>query len=70
MRSTRFHAHANPDTHVLHPLQVHIPFPCIGGDWVLQASRVAPFIVIIYMDTSLFYQLSTTIFGACACSAE
>uniref|UniRef100_A0A6S8NKA7 1,3-beta-glucan synthase n=1 Tax=Dunaliella tertiolecta TaxID=3047 RepID=A0A6S8NKA7_DUNTE len=39
------------------------PFPCIGGDWLLQAVRVAPFVVIIYMDTSLFYQIATTIYG-------
>ncbi|KAF5834980.1 hypothetical protein DUNSADRAFT_8080 [Dunaliella salina] len=39
------------------------PFPCIGGDWLLQTVRVAPFVVIIYMDTSLFYQIATTIYG-------
>lgn len=39
------------------------PFPCIGGDWLLLAGRVCPFLVIIFMDTALFYQITTTIFG-------
>lgn len=39
------------------------PFPCIGADWLLITVRVLPFIVIIFMDTALFYQLSTTVFG-------
>jgi len=41
----------------------HYPFPCIGGDWLLQTVRVAPFVVIIFMDTALFYQIATTIYG-------
>lgn len=39
------------------------PIPCIGGDWLLLAGRVCPFLVIIFMDTSLFYQITITIFG-------
>ncbi|KAJ9526929.1 hypothetical protein QJQ45_025369 [Haematococcus lacustris] len=39
------------------------PFPCLGGDWLLLAGRVAPFMVIIFMDTALFYQIAITIFG-------
>ncbi|KAG2500666.1 hypothetical protein HYH03_001432 [Edaphochlamys debaryana] len=37
--------------------------PCIGGDWVLAVVRLAPFILIILLDTSLFYQVATTLFG-------
>ncbi len=32
-------------------------FPCIGGDWVLAFVRLAPFVIIILLDTSLFYQV-------------
>lgn len=39
------------------------PFPCVGGDWLLLAGRVCPFLVIIFMDTALFYQITITIFG-------
>ncbi|GLI62082.1 hypothetical protein VaNZ11_004642 [Volvox africanus] len=37
--------------------------PCIGGDWVLAFVRLAPFIIVVLLDTSLFYQVATTLFG-------
>jgi hypothetical protein len=46
-----------------HLVRYKYPFPCIGGDWLLLAGRVCPFLVIIFMDTSLFYQITITIFG-------
>ncbi|KAG1659988.1 hypothetical protein FOA52_009662 [Chlamydomonas sp. UWO 241] len=37
--------------------------PCPGGDWILALARIFPFILIFFMDTSLFYQLVTTLYG-------
>ncbi|GIL75226.1 hypothetical protein Vretimale_7896 [Volvox reticuliferus] len=37
--------------------------PCLGGDWVLAFVRLAPFVIVVLLDTSLFYQVSTTLFG-------
>lgn len=31
--------------------------PCVGGDWVLAFVRLAPFIIVVLLDTSLFYQV-------------
>ena len=33
--------------------------PCIGGDWLLAVARIFPFLLIFFMDTSLFYQVGT-----------
>lgn len=37
--------------------------PCPGGDWLLAVSRISPFIIIFFMDTSLFYTVALTIYG-------
>lgn len=37
--------------------------PCIGGDWILVAARVFPFIIVALFDTALFYQFIVTAFG-------
>lgn len=37
--------------------------PCPGGDWVLAVLRVFPFVIITLIDTSLFYQVTVTLFG-------
>ena len=39
--------------------------PCPGGDWVLALARMVPFLLIFIMDTSLFYQVTITIYGIC-----
>ncbi|KAG2442264.1 hypothetical protein HXX76_002351 [Chlamydomonas incerta] len=38
-------------------------FPCVGGDWILVAARVIPFIIVALFDTMLFYQFVVTAFG-------
>eukprot|EP00798_Chlamydomonas_sp_ICE-L_P008247 gene8247-1516_t len=40
-----------------------LELPCLGGDWILIFLRVAPFVVIVLFDTSLFYQITVTLFG-------
>lgn len=37
--------------------------PCIDGDWLLLAVRIAPFFLVTLLDTSIFYQLVLTVFG-------
>jgi hypothetical protein len=32
--------------------------PCLGGDWLLAFVRLSPFIIVVMLDTSLFYQAS------------
>lgn len=39
--------------------------PCPGGDWVLALARMVPFLLIFIMDTSLFYQVTITLYGVC-----
>lgn len=39
--------------------------PCPGGDWILAIARIFPFILIFIMDTSLFYQVTITLYGIC-----
>lgn len=43
------------DTH--YHLGAHLVLPCIGGDWVLVAARVFPFVIVALFDTALFYQV-------------
>ncbi|GLI69231.1 hypothetical protein VaNZ11_013721 [Volvox africanus] len=40
-----------------------VRIPCIGGDWILVAARVFPFIIVALFDTALFYQFIVTAFG-------
>lgn len=43
-------------------------FPCIGGDWVLAFVRLAPFVIIVLLDTSLFYQVGLNVYRNCTLS--
>ncbi|GIL92522.1 hypothetical protein Vretifemale_20040, partial [Volvox reticuliferus] len=40
-----------------------VRIPCIGGDWILVAARVFPFVIVALFDTALFYQFIVTAFG-------
>lgn len=39
----------------------HLPggvaLPCVGGDWILVAARMFPFVIVALFDTALFYQV-------------
>lgn len=40
-----------------------LPIPCVDGDWVLVVMRVVPFILIMLVDTQIFYQMTTITWG-------
>lgn len=37
--------------------------PCVGGDWILIAARIGPFVLVALFDTALFYQITITLYG-------
>ncbi len=37
--------------------------PCVDGDWVLVFARFLPFIIVMLIDTHIFYQLTLIVWG-------
>jgi hypothetical protein len=55
LQQERWRAREGPSSWSAPPCAPQLP--CIGGDWLLVAARMFPFLIVALFDTALFYQV-------------